>query len=380
VPLLACGPPCDWWDRVLINFRAWTSAAHFDGDLGLYVDLHPAANPDERPYNYTPTLDPWKVWTLQEAVRVRDFYSYMYGFTPASVHLFYGSPISADLGDGIAWGDSYASVASGEDEAAEWVLAHEYAHMLTFTINGENLPGCNSTHHSACNAALPCPEGAWKEGIADGMADFYVQWIYPQHPFWVFNYSCNNPNPGIFYESNVETFVRLMSEREPRDFMDTFRYGRLTLADPTITYTAHTAGQYYDLWLDVDPSPLHILTHHPGPWNADAIWAGAIGLEVSGVGTTNGGATSRGIVSVNPLPASSRISIRLYAPPSSAGEVDVYTISGRLVQRARWIQSNAALRTVKVDVTGLPNGVYFAAARGSDGRTIGRARKLVVVR
>jgi hypothetical protein len=381
------------YDRIHVDFPAANSVAYFKQDqsgpydpLAPSVEWYPSVSlPDP---NYTVTgIDAWKDWTLHETGRVHDFYARMYGFAPQSVRFHYGAAgISADLSAGILWKPSRAEVEEGEggdaSESAEWVLAHEYAHILGATVEGENMACCqtnNCIHPSGCAEPFICPEGPWTEGFADGMADFYVTQIYPLHPEWIFGFNCGFSTPGTEVENNVCQFVLFMSQRGPKDFMDTFRYATFFAADPSVVFHAHNAGQYYDLWHDTNPGAYTIRDHHPGPWHMDAIWAKAIALDLTGVGLSEESETDS-FVFLDRMPTSSNLVTRVSLKIGRAGAIEIFNVSGRLVRRFPWAAGVSKVRLIQLDVRSLPGGVYMARARDEGGRQVGAVRKLVVLR
>ena len=208
------------------------------------------------------------------------------------------------------------------------------------------------------------------------MANFYVMQTYSSRPEWIFYCAANSPGTEI--EDNVSQFVFLMSQRGPKDFMDTFRYATFFAADPSVVFHAHNAGQYYDLWHDVNPGAYTIRNHHPGPWHMDAIWAKTIAHSISGVGLSEEGETDS-FVFLDRIPTSGSVMTGVSLKIGRPGAIEIYNVSGRLVRRITWA-GVGKVHLMQLDVSGLPGGVYMARARDERGWQVGAVRKLVVLR
>ena len=143
-------------------------------------------------------------------------------------------------------------------------------------------------------------------------------------------------------------------------------------------------------WVDQNPSADYfIAVHRPGTWNAEGTYRWAIegtvmtGVESPGMTTADEGRDNPWIKSISPNPARNTFSVRGLVPSSRSVRISLYTVGGRSVRRKEFTNLAPGEQDFRLEVGGLPAGVYFV--RYEDLLTNGSFRtfdtaKIVLVR
>ncbi len=380
VPLMHCSDSgvCYWWDLVHIKFPIETAVAYWDNDgnhetdaFRGALDLYPATRSEDRIWNLTVEGAPFTVRILSALASIHDFYLWMYGYAPPQIRVWYGSRINSGYDDGLQVTADSTMYYRGVD----WVLAHEYAHQVQHYTYGYGAKCCNLVNcvHSYCSSQ--CVDGAWTEGMAHGMAEFYCKEI--KGGLRLIGYA--NCGPGTDIEYNVGYFVYLMSERDPRGFMDTFRLTKVTLNGIDLDHV-RTASDYYGIWRDRDPDPGWIVVHHPGTWNADAIWRYTIEQQRTGVEPISAAALPIGIHAMYPNPGLGRLRLLANLPSLVNLYCDVFDVSGRLIESVPYPSEPAGIRELELNTAGFPAGILFIQLRSVNGRVPNTSRKVAILK
>ena len=80
------------------------------------------------------------------------------------------------------------------------------------------------------------------------------------------------------------------------------------------------------------------------------------------------------------MPTTAGVRVKVSLESGVPGAVEMFDVSGRLVQKTPWAVSTGRVRFMRLDLSGLSAGIYFARARRGSGEQVGMARKVVIVR
>ena len=398
VPLTQYGTSCCYWDRILIQFHAWTPAANMEGDLAPQLDLHPNSNPSDRLTAYTVPADPWKVTTFAIFGKVQSFYSQTFNFSRASMTLDLFSEAEHDVspytdigynaGDYILW-PGYASYFNQNVYRYEFVAAHEYGHAIQNQVYhnppvcSENLSDCfmdnifnasfcqDCANHDFCSGGQSY-KGSWNEGMADAFGTMFVRaYVDPT--------AADPPNctpPGPEWEGSIANYVLAVASRDSKAFMNTLRFGTLTQTGTSYDH-AKTVIQFNSLWQDVNGPSYYIYNHVPGTFNASALYRSIIYGGTSGVEGTEAGGTR---VRAFPSPAEGSLQLEIgRAPRSGAVKASLFDTRGRLARSVDLGPATLGIVRRTIPVNGLAAGIYFLRVT-SGGKAIGKDQRIAVVK
>jgi hypothetical protein len=367
-----------WWDKVILDFQLKTDICFWDQNddgvdpLRSPIELFPGSQVEDRLTNLTVQGDPYIVRVLGGLKKVSDFYATEYGFRPPGIRVY-----------GIPQPDAYFGVngmAVGTDSLDfpppyESVLAHEYAHAIQdYSVDAilQVAPCCpNECSHYQCNP--PCEAGPFLEGMAGGMAEYYLRKTSGNLGY---DFHQNVCGAGVGDEYSIAHFVYLMSTADPRAFLATYRGTRGIHLDPYLTYwpLPATMSNYWHAWRgEDDPGLYDISVFRPGTFNATAFYQLAIMHTITGVEEAgNGGGES--VVVLNAV-GKGPFLVRMRTGQSGQGELCVFDVRGRLRTRAVIHLDKDTEHTHVLDLSSAPAGIYFLRAEipgASRKRVVGR--------
>jgi hypothetical protein len=232
--------------------------------------------------------------------------------------------------------------------------------------------------------------------MAEGMADFYnavgilrldtlavTSVVYSNQGTFtaMYNHFCG---PGSS-EQNVTDFVYLMSLRDPRGFMSTYKNPRLVLGlSPPIGTPVRTFAEYWAVWNGLTPpNCIEVASPEPGTWNASKIYSRAILRSSAGNPSaveTGSAREFNGIRWVSPNPCTNGIlRVGVSSRAGNRVEVSLFDVRGRLVAY-RKVVSRGGDEDVDIGIGKAGAGVYLIHVKAIGTRPWRQARKIVVLR